>query len=313
MVNAGYRQSQEALDQTSGALSDPTLPAIFEGAFQFNQVLVRVDVLERVGVNELGQPTWRLVEVKSSTKLKATHLDDLTIQSYVLEGVGLALVDICLMHVNTQYVFDGEQLDLAQLFSLRPLNETVRPRLPEVPVRLAAMHTMLAEMSAPALVPDEHCQSPYECPFWAHCTQDKPPRWIYYLPGSSKTVTLLRELGVETIDDIPDHATLTPVQRRVKDNREWIGEGLATALAKVRYPVHHLDFETFMPAVPKFGATQALSGDPDAVVESYRTERWNPAPCGISLPGWTRSTRRADGETVGVAGAGGEHLCVFEL
>ena len=41
---------------------------IFEGAFQFNQVLVRVDVLQRVGVNELGQPTWRLVEVKSSTK-----------------------------------------------------------------------------------------------------------------------------------------------------------------------------------------------------------------------------------------------------
>ena len=213
-------------------------------------------MLERVGVNELGQPTWRLVEVKSSTKLKATHLDDLTIQSYVLEGVGLALVDICLMHVNTQYVFDGKQLDLGQLFSLRPLNETVRPRLPEVPARLAAMHTMLAEMSAPALVPDEHCQSPYECPFWAHCTQDKPPRWIYYLPGSSKTVTLLRELGVETIDDIPDHATLTPVQRRVKDNREWIGEGLRTALAKVRYPVHHLDFETFMPAVPKFSATR---------------------------------------------------------
>lgn len=252
LVQAGYRQSQEALDQTAELLQDPTLPALFEAAFQFNQVLIRVDVLERVGVNELGQPTWRLVEVKSSTKLKATHLDDLTIQSYVLEGVGLALVDICLMHVNTQYVFDGRQLDLEQLFGLRSLNEMVRPRLPEVPARLAAMHAMLAEMSAPAVAPDEHCQSPYECPFWAHCTQEKPPRWIYHLPGSSKTVTILRELGVETIDDIPDHTTLTPVQRRVKENREWIGEGLRAALETVRYPVHHLDFETFMPAVPKF-------------------------------------------------------------
>ena len=45
-------------------------------------------------------------------------------------------------------------------------------------------------------------------------------------------MTLLRELGVETIDDIPDHVTLTPVQRRVKDNREWIGEGLADRLSK---------------------------------------------------------------------------------
>ena len=256
LVTAGYRQSQEALAQTAELLQDPTLPALFEAAFQFNQVLIRVDVLERVGVNDLGQPTWRLVEVKSSTKVKATHLDDLTIQSYVLEGLGLALIDICLMHVNTQYVFDGRQLDLAQLFELRSLNEIVRPRLPEVPARLVAMHAMLAEMSAPAVAPDEHCRSPYECPFWAHCTQEKPPRWIYHLPGSSKTVTLLRELGVETMDDIPDQVTLTPVQRRVKENREWIGEGLRDALETVRYPVHHLDFETFMPAVPKFIETR---------------------------------------------------------
>ena len=256
LVMVGYRQSQEALAQTAELLQDPTVPAIFEGAFQFNQVLVRVDVLQRVGVNELGQPTWRLVEVKSSTKVKATHVDDLTIQSYVLEGLGLVLAEICLMHVNTQYVFDGRYLDLDQLFGLRSLTETVRPRLPEVPARLAAMQAMLEGMSAPAVMPDEHCQSPYECPFWTHCIEHKPARWIYHLPGSSKTVVQLRELGVETIDEIPDHVALTPVQRRVKDNREWVGEGLRSALETIVYPVHHLDFETFMPAVPKFVDTR---------------------------------------------------------
>jgi predicted RecB family nuclease len=256
LVKAGYRQSRDALEQTAALMQDPSVPAIFEGAFQFNHVLVRVDVLERIGVNEQGQSTWRLVEVKSSTKVKQTHLDDLTIQSYVLEGAGSLLADICLMHVNTQYLFDGRQLDLTQLLTLRSLNETVRPRLSEVPVRLAAMQAMLEELSAPAIVPDEHCHSPYECPFWAHCTQEKPSRWIYHLPGSSKTVIHLRELGVETIDDIPDHVALTPVQRRVKDNREWIGDGLRAALDQIVYPVHHLDFETFMPAVPKFVETR---------------------------------------------------------
>src|SRR5574340_47455 len=204
LVKAGYRQSQEALEQTAALMQDPTVPAIFEGTFQFNHVLVRVDVLERVGVNEQGESTWRLVEVKSSTKVKQTHLDDLTIQSYVLEGAGLSLADICLMHVNTQYLFDGRQLDLTQLFALRSLSETVRPRLSEVPARLAAMQAMLEKLSAPTVAPDEHCHSPYECPFWAHCTKEKPPRWIYHLPGSSKTVVLLRELDVETLDDIPD-------------------------------------------------------------------------------------------------------------
>ncbi|MDR4476270.1 MAG: DUF2779 domain-containing protein [Nitrospira sp.] len=256
LVTAGYRQSQEAFAQTAELLKDPTVPAIFEGAFQFNQVLIRVDVLERVGVDELGQPTWRLVEVKSSSKVKATHVDDLTIQSYVLEGIGLALAEICLMHVNTQYVFDGRHLDLDQLFTLRSLTDTVRPRLPEVATRLGAMQAMLEELSTPAIGPDEHCHSPYECPFWDHCTRDKPARWIYHLPGSSKTVIQLRELGVETIDNIPDHIALTPVQRRVKENREWVGDGLRSALETIVYPVHHLDFETFMPAVPKYTDTR---------------------------------------------------------
>ena len=256
LVTAGYRQSQDALDETAELLQDPAVPAIFEGAFQFNQVLIRVDVLERAGTNERGQPTWRLVEVKSSTKAKATHVDDLTIQSYVLQGVGLELIEICLMHVNRHYVFDGRQLDLMQLFALRSLDEIVRPRLPEVPARLSAMHAMLSEMSVPVVDPDEHCQSPYECPFWAHCTQDKPSRWIYHLPGSSKTSILLRGLGVETIDDIPDHINLMPVQRRVKENREWIGAQLGAILSDIQYPVHHLDFETFMPAVPKFSETR---------------------------------------------------------
>ena len=256
LVTAGYRQSQEALAQTADLLQDPTVPAIFEGAFQFNQVLVRVDVLQRVGVNELGQSTWRLVEAKSSTKVKPTHVEDLTIQSYVLEGCGLPLADICLMHVNTQYVFDGRHLDLDQLFTLRSLSETVRPRLPDVEPRLGSMQTMLEELSAPTIEADEHCHSPYECPFWEHCTREKPARWIYHLPGSSKTVIQLRELGVEMIDDIPDHVSLTPVQRRVKANVEWIGEGLRAALEQVVYPVHHLDFETFMPAVPKYTDTR---------------------------------------------------------
>ncbi|KXK08230.1 MAG: hypothetical protein NBKEAIPA_01825 [Nitrospirae bacterium] len=256
LVEVGYRQSQEALAQTEQLLQAPDVPAIFEGAFQYDQVLVRVDVLERVGVTALGQPTWRLIEVKSSTKVKQIHLDDLAIQSYVLEGAGLVLADICLMHVNTQYLFDGRAIDLTKLFEVRSLNELVRPRLATVAEQLAGMQEMLAGSSAPNLAPDEHCHSPYECPFWAHCTRDKPARWIYHLPGGSKTVVLLRDQGIETIDDIPEHVSLTPVQRRVRDNREWIGAGLWSALEGARYPVHHLDFETFMPAVPKFAETR---------------------------------------------------------
>ncbi|MFO0730528.1 MAG: hypothetical protein U0361_05955 [Nitrospiraceae bacterium] len=82
---------------------------------------MRVDVLERVGTDEEGQPTWRLIEVKSSTRQKPTHLDDLTIQSYVLQGAGVRLAEICLMHVEHPVCKpDGCAIDLEALFSIRP-------------------------------------------------------------------------------------------------------------------------------------------------------------------------------------------------
>lgn len=68
--------------------------------------------------------------------------------------------------------------------------------------------------------------------------------------------------GVETIDEIPPTFPLTAVQRRMKDNVEWISPRLKTALQVVRYPVHHLDFETFMPAVPRFPTTRPYQAIP---------------------------------------------------
>ena len=115
---------------------------------------------------------------------------------------------------------------------------------------------MLLQASPPDLQPDHHCHTPYECPYWRHCTKDKAARWIYHLPGSGKTATLLAGKGIDLIDDIPADVTLSLVQRRVKDNVEWIGVDLASSLDEPRHPVHHLDFETFMPAIPKFSGTR---------------------------------------------------------
>jgi len=256
LVEAGYRQGREALACTAELLADPNVPAIFEGAFQFDHVLIRVDILVRVGTREDGVVEWRLIEVKSSTKVKDVHLEDLAIQSHVVRGAGIVLVGTGLLHVNTQYVYAGGDIDFDQLFTLRDLTEEVRARVAAVPRRLTGMQEMLMQVSPPDLQPDHHCHTPYECPYWSHCTRNKAARWIYHLPGSGKMATLLAGKGIDLIDDIPADVNLSIVQRRVKDNVEWIGVDLASALDVPRHPVHHLDFETFMPAIPKFSGTR---------------------------------------------------------
>ncbi len=262
LVTAGYRQREAALAHTAELVQDPAVPAIFEGAFLHEGVLVRVDILERVPSQEGGSPGWRLIEVKSATRVKDVHLDDLAIQSQVLMGAGLSLTATCLMHINTDYLYEEGAVDLAKLFTIQDVTEAVASRRVGVPEQVAAMKTVLLQSQPPTIEPDHHCHSPYECPFWAHCTADKPARWIYHLPGSKQVLGRLVEQGISTIDDIPAGTTLSPAQRRVKENVEWVSPKLGPALRSVRYPVHHLDFETVMLAVPRFHSTRPYQSIP---------------------------------------------------
>lgn len=256
LVEADRKHTEEALQQTKTLLNDPAVPAIFEGAFMFDNVLIRVDILERLSTAENGESVWRLIEVKSSSRVKDVHLDDLAVQTYVLNGSGVILAKSCLMHINTQYIYPGGELDLSEFFGIQDCTELVQARLPDVPSKLIEMKAMLGDPAAPAIEPDNHCFSPYECQFWDHCTKDKPERWIYHLPGGDKTFKQLTRLGIRTMDEIPADFNLTIWQRRVKDNVEWVSPKLPIMLKTVRYPVHHLDFETFMPAIPKFPETR---------------------------------------------------------
>jgi hypothetical protein len=251
LVNVESLGIAGALARTSDLLDDPEVPAIFEGMVEFDGVRVRVDILERAGEN-----TWRLCEVKSSTQVKEDHLDDVAIQAYVLAGAGISLERSELMHINSQYVYPGGDLDLSQLFLRRDVTLEVAARQSEIPSRLAAMREVLAASSAPAIEPDHHCFDPYDCPFWDHCTQAKPARWVFYLPGGRRTFQELVSREIQTIDEIPASFRLTGIQQRMKNNVEWIGPGLKEELAAFRYPIHHLDFETFMPAIPRYANTR---------------------------------------------------------
>ncbi|MCS6897233.1 MAG: DUF2779 domain-containing protein, partial [Nitrospira sp.] len=262
LINEGPRQRDQALARTVSAMADPTVPAVFEGAFQHEGIFVRVDILERLEAPSNGRSSWRLIEVKSSSRVKDVHLNDVAIQSAVVQGNGISLSALCVMHVNTEYVYEGGEVNMSRLFTLKDVTAAVADRLCEIPRQVASLKAVLQESKPPDIEPGRHCHNPYACPFWNHCTHDKPVRWIYYLPGSKEVSARLAEQGVSTIDDIPAGATLSPSQRLVKENVEWISPGLRKALQTIRYPVHHLDFETVMLAVPRFPFTRPYQSIP---------------------------------------------------
>jgi predicted RecB family nuclease len=251
-VEVCERNLDQAIRATRELVANPDIPALFEAAFEHDGVVVRVDVLHRRGDGRL-----RLVEVKSSTSVKEEHVDDVGIQSRVVSRCGVDLASVCLAHINRNYVFDGDSIDVRRLFKIRNLTRQVQRLQPKLTFQLRAAFTVLSMPKAPDIAPGRHCTTPVTCEFFDRCNPPLPDDHIGYLPRlHASAEEALEEMGVESIRDVPDDFELTEIQRRaatcVQTGEPWFNAELRTTLESLRYPLCLMDFEAVNPAVPRF-------------------------------------------------------------
>jgi len=264
LVEEQYFEHSQAVRTTETALSDPSVPAIFEGGFAFEKIRIRVDILKR---NE--DESFDLIEVKSTTRAKSEHIPDLAIQMHVLEGLGIPVRQAHLMHINNLYVYQGGAYDLEELFSLQDVTEEARKFASDVAREgLARMWAALDEGTVPAVETGSHCTKPYRCPFYGHCHQQMIEHPVSDLPRASrKFLDELKESGIEDIREIPaDHAGLNAIQQRVRDcvvaDNTFVSSELPSKLREITFPISFLDFETFNPALPVHVGTRPYQAVP---------------------------------------------------
>jgi predicted RecB family nuclease len=246
---------REAISRTKALIADPTIPAIFEAALAHDGVLIRVDTLER-----LSDGRWRLNEVKSSTRIKDEHIEELALQTYVIAGNGLELADAYLVYINDKYV-RGQDIDWNALFCREDLTEDIIPLLPDVPERVASMHQVLCSTETPEIRASRHCFRPHDCEFWQRCSSQKPQDWVFYIPRlSSADFDKLEGSGVVSMKDVPTDFPLIPKQKRVvdaaKSGQVYRSPKLVKMLPLLAPPTSYLDFETFSPAIPIYPNTR---------------------------------------------------------
>ena len=155
LIEAGHEEIAKALRQTEQAVADKQHPAIFEATFTHDNVLARVDILERLPRNK-----WRLIEVKSSTSLKDYYLYDVAIQRLILEGLGMNVIP-CLRHLNREYVYDGKQYDLKELFVIEDLTDETAALEQEVNDLLREEWKVLARRKPPDIEPGRPLYRPF--------------------------------------------------------------------------------------------------------------------------------------------------------
>ena len=92
---------KEQLEKTKELL-EKRVP-LFEASFLINGLYSRADILFPVENNQ-----WDILEIKSATKIKDVNFDDLAFQKYVYEKAGLKMRRCFIVHVNSEYVRQGE-------------------------------------------------------------------------------------------------------------------------------------------------------------------------------------------------------------
>lgn len=273
----------QAVALTHVALADPTVHFIYGAAASHRGVDVRITQLRRLNVG------WCVVEVHASSRLKRAHVGRIALLRWVLSGAGVDVQRAEVHTLNPRYRLREEEGDRSFLFRRHDVSDSAVAPPTQAREDVDALLKTVRRQQAPVASAGRHCKKPRLCgyaascvPFARHATNVMHP--ISELPNLTQQQRAhLAAQAISRIDQLPQQlsgsAQLSALQTRVRDavqsGRAYLSPDLSQALSEVRYPIHHIDFETLMPALPRYPGTGPFEALPFQ---------------------WSNHTERADGE-----------------
>jgi hypothetical protein len=241
---------ERALKRTKELINSDA-KVIYEAAFMFNEVLSIADIF----VMEKGGA--KVYEVKSSTSISETYINDAALQYYVISNLGIRVKDFSIIYINNQYVRKGD-LNLKELFITESVLELILPLQKSVKQNVDRFKKLLLRKKMPNIEIGEHCYNPYTCGFFDYCRKHIPEDSIFDFSGMhlAKKYELYRN-GIIRLDDVPEDYSLNKNNRLQlevhKSGKPLMDKkAIKNFLSDLNYPLYFMDFETFQPAVPLF-------------------------------------------------------------
>jgi hypothetical protein len=264
------KQSALAVKRTAELIAGGN-EVIYEAAFIFDEVLVIADILVRDGAK------WKIFEVKSSTKISDTYLSDAAIQFYVISNC-IKVSDISIVYINNEYVRKGP-INVRKLFTIKSVMKESLDQQVHIMKELKRLKKVLSQDEIPNIKIGPHCTDPYECSFMGLCWKDVPEYSVFNIGGlrGDKKFDLYKQ-GHIKLEDVPEDYPLSAAQKMQidshKGNKTIINyEEIEKFMATIKYPIWFMDFETFMPAVPKFDGTRPYQQIPFQYSVHYQKSR----------------------------------------
>ena len=216
-VNQAITYTQELIRNGCDVIYEAAFTSITPESPAFVADMPKGNLLCYIDILVKEEDGWAAYEVKASTSVKEYHLTDTAFQHYVITQSGLPLQRTSLIHLNNQYVRQGD-LDITKLFTIEDLTNETLPMQQDIPDTSLSLWQMLGAGVAPEIAMGKHCRNPFPCDFHDYCFN-----------------------LISTEEEEPDFGEAKRDQ-----------EALDYFLENLRYPLYFLDFETIQFAIPRY-------------------------------------------------------------
>ena len=242
---------KEQIEMTASLIAQGC-QTIYEATFFYNGVFIKADILHH------GDNGWDVYEVKASTGVKDYHLDDAAVQYYVISGTGLPISRLFIVHVNNQYIRQGE-IEVDKLFYKEDITTIAKEKQTFIVEEIERQRAML-KGDEPIIDIGSQCNKFYPCDFIGHCWSHIPSPSVFDYRGTGRPdgFALYRQ-GIIKMEDVsPD--ILGWKQKLQLDgllhHKNHIDvEAVKEFVDSLWYPLYFLDFETFTQAIPPYDGT----------------------------------------------------------
>ena len=239
---------------------------ICEASFSYDNNFCSVDILRNFKNKEV-----ELYEVKSSTDPSEIYKYDIAFQYYVLKQLGYNVKKACLVHLNKEYILEGE-LDIHKLFKIDDYTQISEDLLSYVEENIKKFKEYAVLEKEPECEVGAFCfgvaKKSYECGYRKVCHKKLPKDGtltVFDIAGlNKKTKIKLYNKNIITFQDVYNANVITnekqneQVEFYVKDlppkvNKKEIKE----FLDKLKYPQFYLDFESVQSPIPIYQKTNS--------------------------------------------------------
>ncbi len=220
---------------------------IYEATFQFNKVLVMLDILVKT---EKG---WEAYEVKSSLSLSETYFTDAALQYYVITNSGLDLASFSLVYVDKNYI-QGDEIDIQSYFIKQEVSAEIKEKQSQITEKVEAEMQILTEAHSPKVEVGAHCFSPYNCDFLGFCWKKKPSDIFKITALANEERKEFLSKGILSLEELQEQEWSNPIVEKqlesLANKQAFISDDLRTLLSALPDDTVHLGFVARQAAIP---------------------------------------------------------------